>query len=151
MAEDWALIVHPLYLHTLPSPVNFLKPANWNEIPLHVVHHIAEQFKTAKELLIFSLTCKACRYCSNSRRMLWGTRLVQTKTSGRNIYVDYYREVASDERLWKDLCLKKFGVPSSPPQSWKGLYRCEMLVSVNIRFGGPQGRSWQGIVVREGC
>ena len=61
MPQELALIVHPLFKHTLPkqSP---RPPRRWDSLPGALLHRVASALTTAQDLANFEVLNRSCWY-----------------------------------------------------------------------------------------
>lgn len=107
-----ALVVHPLYTHTLPGKSAAYTRGSWEQLPLDVLSRICAYIDTAKDMCCFGQLNKSCRMA------------------------------ASDDRYWRELCVTKFFVPQhSEPVTWKELYRFNHEFFYEVVLLGYQAKS----------
>jgi hypothetical protein len=114
---DRAVIVHPLFKHTLPKLVVARDTCTFQSLPLQVLHCIAAKIQTAKDLI-------------NYERVSRATWLA-----------------AADDMHWKRLCYQRFSVPRMTKcLSWRELYKFNHEILYNLllwrrQASGPDFRA----------
>lgn len=94
MGPCTAIIVHPLFLHSLSLPPEQGVVVRFQSLPPEIVALICLQLDSAKDLCNVSAVNTECR------------------------------SVAGDDSLWKPLCQRHFLVPAyAEPESWRELYK----------------------------
>ena len=67
MGSERAIVVHPLFLHTLPKDTP-RPPPQWDSLPAAILHKLASALTSAQELVTFEVLNRTCWYafCSDS-------------------------------------------------------------------------------------
>lgn len=149
-----ALIVHPSYLHTLAIPPVSLRPELcWADLPPEVVRLVLLSVDCHRALCNFAAVSRECRCVCQLRgkrrgrgkhRLLAGAptcglvawvaaaalRRPQNSSSASGLPHTHppsthpRRDIASDDLLWRPLCLRHFNCPDFvEPESWRELFR----------------------------
>ena len=59
MPQELALVVHPLFLHTLPKELP-KPPRQWDSLPGALLHKVAAALTSAQDLATFEVLNRSC-------------------------------------------------------------------------------------------
>lgn len=61
MDQERALVVHPLFVHTLPKDAP-RPPQQWESLPAAILHKVATVLSSAQDLTTFEVLSRSCWY-----------------------------------------------------------------------------------------
>ncbi|KAL3132972.1 hypothetical protein ABBQ38_15560 [Trebouxia sp. C0009 RCD-2024] len=59
MDQERAIVVHPLFFHTLPADTP-LPPQQWDSFPAAILHRLASALTSAQDLVTFEVLNRSC-------------------------------------------------------------------------------------------
>lgn len=142
-----AIIVHPLWRHTLTDPpfTRTQQSRTWTSLPREVLLLIASHLG-AKDVCNLQATNRELRWVFNEIHTAWLTiPALYAKYSTHtlpplSLCAWVSRVLAQDEAVWRALCNRTFDVPERPhpPPSWRGLYIFNHRALIEVFYGNEQ-------------
>lgn len=127
--DSRALIVHPDFVHTLYIPAVYSRglKTRWGELPWELLLNILLHLDSPRDLAVFQLVNSTCRYERSvyvrTVFVSWAVTSLWVRFTNTDRFVAH-RLLASDQALWRRLCLRDFSIPRhAQPEDWKELYR----------------------------